>query len=181
MSIHSFLVKDKNNVTIIDKKIFKKTIINKKYDFLISYGYRYLIDSELINFFNGNAINLHISYLPWNKGSDPNLWSFLEDTPKGVTIHKLDDELDTGDIICQKKIFFNDNHTLKSSYEILQNEMVKIFINNWEGIKFNKILTKKQVGRGSFHKQIDKNIYQNFLLEGWETKIKNIKGKALND
>lgn len=181
MSIYSFLLKDKNKVTITDEKIFKKIIINEEYDFLISYGYRFLINSQIINFFNGNAINLHISYLPWNKGADPNLWSFLENTPKGVTIHQLNDELDTGDIICQKKISFNNNHTLESSYESLQNEMVKLFMNNWEGIKSNKIIAKKQVGRGSFHKLIDKNIFQNFLSDGWKTKIKNIKGKALND
>ncbi len=28
-----------------------------------------------------SIINLHISYLPWNKGAYPNVWSFIDETP----------------------------------------------------------------------------------------------------
>ena len=27
-------------------------------------------------------INMHISYLPWNRGFSPNIWSFIDNTPK---------------------------------------------------------------------------------------------------
>ena len=54
------------------------------------------------------------------EGQDPNLWSFIEDTPKGVTIHEIDEGIDTGDIIFQKEIVLNSNETLASSYEKLQ-------------------------------------------------------------
>ena len=50
-------------------------------DYLISYSYRYILPGVVLNYFNGKAINLHISLLPWNRGADPNIWSFLEDTP----------------------------------------------------------------------------------------------------
>ena len=63
---------------------------------------------------------MHISLLPWNRGYHPNIWSFLEDTPKGVTIHYINEGIDTGDIIVQKEIVIDeDKETLKSSYEIL--------------------------------------------------------------
>ena len=54
---------------------------------------------------NYRAINLHISYLPWNRGADPNLWSAVG-MPKGVTIHYINDGFDTGDILFQKAILF---------------------------------------------------------------------------
>ncbi|MCL0081308.1 hypothetical protein M1N64_03665 [Peptococcaceae bacterium] len=47
--------------------------------------------------FQGRAINLHISFLPWNRGADPNFWSFIENAPVGVSIHYLDEGIDTGD------------------------------------------------------------------------------------
>ena len=34
----------------------------------------------------GKIINLHISFLPFNRGYYPNLWSHQEGTPSGVTI-----------------------------------------------------------------------------------------------
>ena len=64
-------------------------------DFIISYGYRHILKKDLIEMFPRKIANLHISLLPWNRGADPNLWSFLEDTPKGVTIHYIDCSVDT--------------------------------------------------------------------------------------
>lgn len=48
-----------------------------------------------------------MSYLPYNKGTHPNYWSFIENTPKGVMIHEIDKGIDTGNIIVQKKIKLN--------------------------------------------------------------------------
>ena len=60
------------------------------------------------------------------------MWSFLEDTPKGVTIHYIDEGIDTGDIIVQKEVFIDeDKETLKSSYEILNKEIQALFKENW--------------------------------------------------
>ena len=68
---------------------------------IVSYNYKHIIQPEIIVLMNGRLVNLHISYLPWNKGSDPNFWSFIDNTPKGVTIHKIDNHLDTGAILYQ--------------------------------------------------------------------------------
>jgi len=156
-------------------------IAKYEYDFLISFSYRYIISKEILNYFKDKAINLHISYLPWNKGSDPNLWSILENTPQGVTIHQIAYELDAGQILYQKEISFNDDDTLKSSYEKLQIELVELFIEKWKNIKHNKVIPKKQKGIGSYHKSSNKNSYQGLLTNGWDTKIKDLKGKAVND
>ena len=92
--------------------------IAEQYDFIISFGYRHIIKEDIINKFINKIINLHISYLPYNKGADPNLWSYLENTPKGVTIHYMDKGLDTGDIIVQKEVCGNiETDTLKTSYD----------------------------------------------------------------
>ena len=180
-SIIDFLSDNGNSVKRYEEKLNTELVEKYKYDFLISFGYRYMISKQVLTLFNNKAINLHISYLPWNKGSDPNLWSILKNTPKGVAIHKMDTGLDTGDVLFQHEIFFNDNDTLKSSYDKLQNEIVELFIENWQKIIDNKAIPIKQKGTGSYHKSSDKDSYLNLLTKGWDTKINDLKGRALND
>lgn len=151
------------------------------YDFIISFGYRHIIRKEIIDLFPDKIINMHISLLPYNKGADPNLWSYLENSPKGVTIHKIDKGLDTGDIILQKKVQDDiENDTLKTSYDRLIQEIVKLFADNAEDILNNKITSYKQQGTGSIHYLKDKEKYI-YLLEsaGYDTPVKELAGKAL--
>ena len=181
IALIDFLSNDGNSITRCEEKLNKEDIAKYGYDFLISFSYQYIISKEILNYFKNKAINLHISYLPWNKGADPNLWSILENTPQGVTIHQMDYKLDAGKILYQKRISFKDDDTLKSSYEKLQIELVELFIEKWQNIKYNKVTPKKQKGTGSYHKSSNKNSYQKLLLNGWDTKIKDLKGKAVND
>lgn len=171
---------DSNSVARRKDKLNIEDIVKCEFDFLISFGYRYLISKEILDYFKEKAINLHISYLPWNKGADPNLWSILENTPKGVTIHQIDSGLDTGKILFQKEITFDESDTLKSTYNKLQTELVELVKENWNDIKYNKVISKRQKGTGSYHVSLDKNSYQHLLTNGWDTKIKYLQGKALN-
>tara|TARA_A100001015_G_C14694995_1_gene595951 strand:- start:184 stop:570 length:387 start_codon:yes stop_codon:yes gene_type:complete len=82
---------------------FKKV---KNFDLIICYGYRHKIGKEILSKYKNKIINLHISYLPYNKGAHPNFWSFADNTPSGVTIHEVNEDLDSGRIIYQKKIDF---------------------------------------------------------------------------
>ena len=119
-------------------------------DFIVSYNYKYIISKEIIECVGGKAVNLHISLLPWNRSYHPNVWSFLDDTPKGVTIHYIDAGIDTGDIIIQKGVYIDeDKETLKSSYEILHREIQALFKENWNKIKNGEIAPQKQTGGGA--------------------------------
>ncbi|MDW8463861.1 MAG: formyltransferase family protein [Geminocystis sp.] len=116
-------------------------------EFIVSYNYKHIIPEEVIKAYHPRVINLHISYLPYNRGYYPNVWSFLEDTPKGVSIHLVDKEVDAGDILIQKEVFIDeDKETLRSSYVKLQREIQELFKENWEDIKSLKIKPFKQHG-----------------------------------
>lgn len=154
------------------EKITPEYISSNKIEFLISYGYRHILRKNVLELFPSSAINLHISYLPWNKGADPNFWSFIENTPKGVTIHYLDEGIDTGDIICQKSIEFDVNReTLSTSYEKLQVIIQELFKRNWQEIKNKKCKRKKQASSGSLHKVKDKEALTHILIDGWNTSL----------
>ena len=146
-------------------------------DFIVSYNYRYIIPKKIIDCVNGNAINMHISFLPYNRGANPNVWSILEDTPKGVTIHYIDEYIDTGDIIVQKEVFIDEEiETLKSSYEILHREIQELFKENWDNIKNGDITPVPQPRKGTLHFTKEfLDIERLIQEEGWDTPIKEFK------
>ena len=176
--IVNYLVDSGEMVLRYEKKLGSDKLHMRNFDFLISYGYRCIIEKKVLECFDRRALNLHMSYLPWNRGADPNFWSILEDTPKGVTIHIMDECIDTGDILCQREIFFGDNDTLRTSYKKLERTIETIFIKQWSKIKNNELPAIGQSGRGSYHKSADKEKYNHLLLNGWDTKISEVQGKV---
>ena len=151
-----FLI-ESDNVLSTDEKIDSDLIIDAEIDFIVSYGYRWLIKKEVLDLVN--AINLHISYLPYNRGADPNFWSVIDDTPKGVTIHQVDEFFDTGDILLQELVDITEKDTLRTSYDKLQKAVQKLFKENWGSIKNRTCKGTSQVGKGSYHRSMDKEKY----------------------
>ena len=132
----------------------------KKFDVIISFGYKHIISKEIIKKLKKKIINLHIGFLPFNRGSHPNFWSFLEDTPTGVSIHEMDGGIDTGNLIFRKfidfKIYKNFKVlTFKKTHKILIGEIEDLFIENHDKIINYRYKSYKQIGKGSFHKKND--------------------------
>lgn len=140
----------------------------------MSYNYVHLVSRQCIEYVNGNIINMHISLLPWNRGISPNIWSFIDDTPKGVTIHVLSEGLDEGDIIFQEAISFDPNiETFETTYQELNGAAVKLFKSHWDEIVSGhyKESAKKQDGRGSYHSRSDLNALRNQIDFSWTDNI----------
>jgi methionyl-tRNA formyltransferase len=145
-------------------------------DFLVSYGYRHILRRPVLERFPDRAINLHVSLLPWNRGADPNLWSFVEDTPKGVTIHHLDEGVDTGDIIVQREVVMDPGETLRTSYEKLQLAVQRLFHEHWSLIREGRAPRRPQQGPGSSHRLRDKEALHPALSAGWDTPVSRLRG-----
>lgn len=146
----------------------------RDFTWLISYGYRYILPEEILTGFPGRAINLHISYLPWNRGADPNLWSFVDDTPKGVTIHEMDKGLDTGPILAQRLVAFDEDKTLTTSYVKLKQEIETLFIETWPALVKKELTAVPQVGAGSYHNKKDKEAVEYAMRDGWDTRVEDL-------
>lgn len=187
----NYLQQTKETVFHTDGKITTDFIEIHQPEFLISYGYKYILKPEILDRYVARAINLHISFLPWNRGADPNFWSFIENTPKGVTIHYLDCGIDTGDIIVQKQVTFSEHDTLRTSYCKLHNEIQLLFIDYWQHIRSGTCSRKKQSEiyqamqpcnyidpTISYHKSFDKERLNFLLTEGWDTPISRLEQYA---
>ena len=146
--------------------------------YLASYGYRHIIPASVLAMLPNRAINLHISLLPWNRGSDPNLWSFLDDTPRGVTIHVLDAGLDTGPVLAQRPVDYEPEDTLATSYQRLRATTEDLFGEMWPRLRIDSVSSRPQVGKGTFHRLRDKEHYAHLLTDGWNTSVSGLIGAA---
>ena len=134
---------------------------------IVSFGYRYILGSDFINQCGCPIVNLHISYLPFNRGAHPNFWSFYDGTQSGVSIHLIDEGIDTGPILFQKKIQFENEKTFIEAYDRLFDEIENLFIENIDLIIAKKWIAKKQVEKGTFH--LTKDLPKEF--KGWKSSI----------
>lgn len=162
--LSEWLIKQNETVILYEDKIKAQKIIDDGIDFAISYNYRYIIPADVISLLPHKILNLHNSFLPYNRGSSPNIFSILDKTPCGVTIHEISPELDKGNILLQKQLTFDyHTETLKSSYEKLNEEIQTLFKENWEEIKNGTIIPKEQIGKGTYHRSSDLDIYRSIL------------------
>jgi len=148
-------------------------------DLVVSYGYRHILKKNVLNRFPRRIINLHISLLPFNRGTDPNLWSFLEDTPKGVTIHYIAEGVDTGDVLAQQGVTFPPDATLRSTYEELSRATEDLFREVWPEIRSGRRRSFPQPEGGSCHRMRDRARFEHLLTQGWDTPVAQLTGKAL--
>ena len=174
--LYEWLRAQEDKVYRITNKVTAEMIRELEPAFVVSFNYRHLIPGEVLTLVSDRIINLHTSYLPYNRGSSPNFFSFLEDTPKGVTIHRMSEGLDTGDILCQKEIFFDETkESFASSYDTLLAEMKALFKENWQAIKTGALTPKKQEGEGSSHRMKELYAIREKLPFEWQQTIADFK------
>jgi len=162
-------LKEKNfTVKILNNRSLSKRNA-KEADLIISFGYKKIIKNKILKLIKRPIINLHISYLPYNRGAHPNFWSFYDNTPKGVSIHEIDEKIDKGNLIYRKKVKFQNikKQTFQSTYNILLREIENLFIKNFKKILNKNYLIIKYSQKGSYHskKDIPKN------LKNWNINI----------
>lgn len=135
----------------------------EQFDLTVSYTYRYLIPQKILNALKNNVVNLHNSVLPWNRGADPNIWSYLDGTPRGVTLHYMDAQLDKGDIIAQKLLYDGPGQTLQSSYNNLDRAAKELFQDAFRYYDYWQSMRKAALGKGSYHAVKDGETFRPFI------------------
>ena len=91
----------------------------------------HILRVDVLELFPNGIVNTHPAYLPWNRGTYPNVWSIVDQTPAGVTLHYMDEGVDTGDIITQRRVKIEPVDTGKTLYRKLEDACVDVFQNSW--------------------------------------------------
>jgi methionyl-tRNA formyltransferase len=116
----------------------------------VSALFGHLIPSKVIDFFGTNIVNLHPSLLPLGRGADPIAWAIIENNQQGVSIHVLEEKLDSGPIISQSQIATTFGMSAGDIYELAMDELERLFhefIANWPA----QTESEPQKGLSSYH------------------------------
>ncbi|MCQ4333832.1 hypothetical protein KM295_10130 [Natronomonas sp. F2-12] len=125
-------------------------------DLVVSIGFSYLVPPEILDVPSEGALNLHPSFLPYNRGMNPNVWPLIEGTPAGVTLHYMDTKFDTGDIIAQRKVETDFSDTGKDLHERLEEAQFDLLTEVWPEIEDGEIERTPQGDRAeSYHSKAD--------------------------
>ncbi|OUT59013.1 MAG: hypothetical protein CBB75_12335 [bacterium TMED15] len=170
--IPDIIRKTGDNVITHTSRVTLELVKKHKIDFIVSDRSRFLIKKDVIDYLPMKIVNLHPSYLPWNRGYHPNYWSIKERTRFGVSLHFIDEAIDTGDIIARSETFYSDDDTLRDTYNRLRRLMVNLFEACWPEVRVGKIKGISQdKNKGSIHYKKDFETIYDSLPNGWDTKV----------
>jgi len=127
----------------VNKPLYIKKIKDFKPDIIIS-SCSVIFKKELLEIPRHGCINRHSSLLPSYGGVYP-VFNAIADGKKyvGVTIHKMTEKIDEGDILAQEKICF-DKETLSEIYERCFNISADLIMTALENLKKSKIIASKE-------------------------------------
>lgn len=114
-----------------------------------------ILQLDFIGLFPRGVINLHPAYLPYNRGLYPNVWSIVEGTPGGVTLHYVDSGVDTGGIISQQQVPVEPVDTGETLYRKLERACVDLLIATWPLIRSGRARCRPQQEEGTYHRRRD--------------------------
>jgi methionyl-tRNA formyltransferase len=125
-------------------------------DLGLSVLFGYILRQPLLDLFPAGVLNLHPAYLPFNRGGSPNVWSIVEGTPAGVTLHRVDAGVDTGDILAQALVPADIADTGESLYRKLETASLTLFQNAWPRFCAGELPARPQLdSAGTVHRDRD--------------------------
>lgn len=84
-------------------------------DLIVSAGFPLILPIRILRLPSLGAINIHGSYLPTYRGPQPVEWQIINGESRcGVTIHRMDRGIDTGEILTQDYVSISETDTLRT-------------------------------------------------------------------
>lgn len=142
----------------ISDPLFISSIAEIKPDIAVVVAYGKILPKEFLLIPKLGCINLHASLLPKYRGASPIQAVLLNgDTGTGVTIFKLNEKMDEGDVIAQEKIMVRDDDNSGTLSVRLFEKGAQLLLNVLKDIENNKItITAQDHSKATYCKIIKK-------------------------
>lgn len=124
-------------------------------DIVIASGFEHKVPKSIIEVPEKGVVNLHPSFLPYNRGAHPYIWPIIDGTPAGVSVHYMNSEIDEGPIIDKREVMVDPSDTAETLYSKLQEEQFLLFMENWDRIREGADATEQDLERGKTHRRAD--------------------------
>src|SRR5580698_225222 len=113
---------------------------------IIVVAYGRIIPKWMLNLPRYGNINLHASLLPKYRGAAPIQWAVANGEPvTGATTMRIDEGLDTGDMLLQRELVIAPDQTAEDIFPLLAEMGAPLMAETLEGLKAGTLMPKKQV------------------------------------
>jgi methionyl-tRNA formyltransferase len=125
-------------------------------DLIVVVAYGQLLPSAILALPPLGSFNLHASLLPKYRGAAPIQWAILNDEPEtGVTIMRMAEKLDTGDILAQRATAITPDDTAATLHERLARIGAELLVGTLENVVNKNITARPQIeAQASFARKI---------------------------
>ena len=129
----------------LKEKDFLKKLKEHRSELFLVAGYGKIIPREILEIAKFKILNIHPSLLPKYRGPTPIQSAILNgESITGITIHLLNDKIDTGDIISQRKIRLEGKENYLEAEEKLAKLGAELFSEILDPWLKGKIVPRKQ-------------------------------------
>jgi methionyl-tRNA formyltransferase len=148
-----YLVNKKNIPVCLSSSIeITRQNLSNGFDLGVLAWWPKIIKKALLQVPRNGFVNTHPSLLPYNRGKHYNFWALVEQAPFGVTLHRVDPGIDTGDIIAQQTIPYDWCDTGESLFFKAQTSMLTLFSQTYPILRAGNFISFPQDKEsGSFH------------------------------
>jgi methionyl-tRNA formyltransferase len=118
-------------------------------DLFVSMSFNQIFKSSIINTPKLGTINCHAGMLPFYRGRNVLNWVLINDEKEfGITVHFIDEGVDTGDIILQRSFPIGDTDDYSTLLETAHEECAQLLYEAIELFQINKV---NKISQTKFH------------------------------
>jgi methionyl-tRNA formyltransferase len=115
-------------------------------DLFVSMSFNQIFKSRIFSLPHLGTINCHAGKLPFYRGRNILNWALINDEKEfGITVHFIDEGIDTGDIILQRCFPISDADDYNSLLEISYTECASILFDSIKSLQLNNFVRIKQI------------------------------------
>lgn len=169
-----------NNIPVYTPKTLKDeaviaNFLSLKADYVVVVAYGMILPKAIIDAYK--CLNIHASLLPRWRGAAPIQRAIMEgDKVTGITIIRMDEGLDTGDMLLTEAVTITSSMNAGHVHDELSGVGARLIVKTIDGLEKHLITAKPQQGTATYAAKIDKAESKiNFILPGTEI-IRIIRG-----
>lgn len=119
-----------------------------------------ILSKDILDLAKYGCINVHASLLPDYRGAAPIQWAIMDGKKKtGITIMRMDEGIDTGDMICKKEIVIGEKETGGSLHDKLAAAAGPLLLEALEQIENQTaVYTPQEQENSSYAKMLKKEM-----------------------
>ena len=120
-------------------------------DLFISVASPMIFGEKLLAVPRLGCINIHSAPLPWYRGMLPNFWQLYHgEKEAGITVHRMDRGIDTGDVIIQKYVPIESGDSLSDVIRKSKRLGARMMIEVIEQFRHGRVTYRTLGGKGSY-------------------------------